>query len=228
MPVVHDNNDNNDDNDHDSHGLSFSHDHGFGILHKFDHENEEEDLNSNGTLFITKRRVKRSESSVRYIELMVATDSTMSSYHGDNLTHYVYTLLSIVALIYSDASIGNPMNIALVKFYILKDPNTIIRRSRITNSNSNHHRLDLLGNKISASEMLSGFCKWQKEHNDENEHSPDHYDTALLLTRETICRNPQLNKCDTLGLAELGTMCDKYASCAIVQDNGLSVSRRSS
>ena len=27
--------------------------------------------------------------------------------------------------------------------------------------------------------------------------------------------------CDTLGLAELGTMCGKH-SCAIVQDNGLS------
>jgi thrombospondin motif-containing protein 9 len=27
--------------------------------------------------------------------------------------------------------------------------------------------------------------------------------------------------CDTLGLAELGTMCGKH-SCAVVQDNGLS------
>lgn len=29
-------------------------------------------------------------------------------------------------------------------------------------------------------------------------------------------------KCDTLGLAELGTMCDISNSCSIVQDNGLS------
>jgi hypothetical protein len=40
--------------------------------------------------------------------------------------------------------------------------------------------------------------------------------------RENICRNPQLQKCDTLGLAELGTMCDSSNSCSIVQDNGLS------
>ena len=41
--------------------------------------------------------------------------------------------------------------------------------------------------------------------------------------REDICRNPTLpsENCDTLGLAELGTMCGKH-SCAIVQDNGLS------
>ncbi len=45
----------------------------------------------------------------------------------------------------------------------------------------------------------------------------------LLSKRENICRNlesPSQN-CDTLGLAELGTMCDRH-SCAIVQDNGLS------
>lgn len=31
-----------------------------------------------------------------------------------------------------------------------------------------------------------------------------------------------MQKCDTLGLAELGTMCDPSNSCSIVQDNGLS------
>ena len=49
--------------------------------------------------------------------------------------------------------------------------------------------------------------------------------TALfnLTFRENICRFPTSpgENCDTLGLAELGTMCDKH-SCAIVQDNGLS------
>ena len=45
----------------------------------------------------------------------------------------------------------------------------------------------------------------------------------LYIFREDICRNPTLpsENCDTLGLAELGTMCGKH-SCAIVQDNGLS------
>ena len=49
------------------------------------------------------------------------------------------------------------------------------------------------------------------------------FDSAGLSSgRENICRNPYLQKCDTLGLAELGTMCDPKASCSIVQDNGLS------
>ena len=44
-----------------------------------------------------------------------------------------------------------------------------------------------------------------------------------MYNREDICRNPTLpsENCDTLGLAELGTMCGEH-SCAIVQDNGLS------
>nr|CAD7263005.1 unnamed protein product [Timema shepardi] len=44
----------------------------------------------------------------------------------------------------------------------------------------------------------------------------------LLCFRETICRDPFQQKCDTLGLAELGTMCKTNTSCAIVQDTGLS------
>lgn len=41
------------------------------------------------------------------------------------------------------------------------------------------------------------------------------------ISREQICRNANQMRCDTLGLAELGTMC-RPSSCAIVQDNGLS------
>ena len=43
----------------------------------------------------------------------------------------------------------------------------------------------------------------------------------IYFDREQICRVANQKKCDTLGLAELGTMC-KPNSCAIVQDNGLS------
>lgn len=43
-----------------------------------------------------------------------------------------------------------------------------------------------------------------------------------MLNREHVCRNHNQKKCDnTLGLAQLGTMCN-VNSCAIVQDNGLS------
>ena len=48
---------------------------------------------------------------------------------------------------------------------------------------------------------------------------PEYFDTAILITRTNLCTNA---KCDTLGLAELGSMCDPARSCSIVEDNGLS------
>jgi hypothetical protein len=94
------------------------------------------------------------------------------------LNHYILTLLSIVALIYKDASIGNPVNIALVSFHVLPD------KSFATNkwSSENNASTEALPG-ISASEMLRNFCKWQKEHNIVDDKSPHHHDTALLLTR---------------------------------------------
>lgn len=68
---------------------------------------------------------------------------------------------------------------------------------------------------VEASKMLTDFCRIK------NEKFKHDHDTALLLTREQICRNPSETKCDTLGLAELGTICRKE-SCSLVQDNGLS------
>lgn len=66
---------------------------------------------------------------------------------------------------------------------------------------------------MSASELLREFCKRFKN-------SDYDYDTAIMLTRNQICRNGNEKKCDTLGLAEVGTIC-KRDSCAVIQDNGL-------
>ncbi|CAG2100309.1 unnamed protein product [Medioppia subpectinata] len=133
---------------------------------------------------------------------MVTADAKMATYHGDNLKHYVLTLMATVELIYSDASIGNAVNIALVKLTVLDE---------------NESR-DVI--HTSASKTLRHFCRWQHMHNEANDSHRYHYDTAILLTREDLCRMP--NTCDTLGLAQSGQICDATASCAVIEDNGLS------
>ncbi|ESO96234.1 hypothetical protein LOTGIDRAFT_174945 [Lottia gigantea] len=70
-----------------------------------------------------------------------------------------------------------------------------------------------------AAKTLKDFCRWQGENNEPTD-SPGHHDTAILLTRRDICRAE--GKCDTLGLAELGTICDPVRSCSIIEDNGIS------
>lgn len=85
-----------------------------------------------------------------------------------------------MALVYKDASIGNPVNIALVKFHVLRDKD-FSWKSR--SPQQKRVRADGSVYGISASEMLRNFCKWQKEHNNMDDASIDHHDTALLLTR---------------------------------------------
>ncbi len=45
-----------------------------------------------------------------------------------------------------------------------------------------------------------------------------------MINRKRLCnkhtKNLTDNKCDTLGLTELGTMCNLTSNCAIVRDNG--------
>ncbi|XP_037068676.1 A disintegrin and metalloproteinase with thrombospondin motifs 20-like [Pollicipes pollicipes] len=157
-----------------------------------------------------RHRWRRSISDPYFIEVMVAADAKMAEYHGDQLQQYILTLMSIVGLIYKDPSIGNSVTISVARIVLIdSDVLDVGKPSNWKNGKS-------------ASGILHRFCRWQQDLNDKDVNSPSHFDTAVLLTRENICRNPALQRCDTLGLAELGTMCDPRASCSIIQDNGLS------
>uniref|UniRef100_A0A8D0L7W9 ADAM metallopeptidase with thrombospondin type 1 motif 9 n=1 Tax=Sphenodon punctatus TaxID=8508 RepID=A0A8D0L7W9_SPHPU len=150
----------------------------------------------------THRRAKRFLSYPRFVEVMVVADSRMVAYHGSNLQHYVLTLMSIVTSIYKDPSIGNLINIVIVKLVVI------------------HNEQDGPSISYNAQTTLKNFCQWQQSQNQQNEEHPEKHDTAVLVTRQDICRAH--DKCDTLGLAELGTVCDPYRSCSISEDNGLS------
>ncbi|KAM6437992.1 A disintegrin and metalloproteinase with thrombospondin motifs 20 [Liasis olivaceus] len=147
-------------------------------------------------------RRKRFLSYPRYVEVMVTADARMAQHHGQNLQHYVLTLMSIVATIYKDASIGNQINIVIVKLIVV------------------HNEQEGPAISFNAATTLRNFCFWQQAQNILDDTHPSHHDTAVLLTREDICRARE--KCDTLGLAELGTMCNPLRSCSISEENGLS------
>ncbi|KAI8489398.1 A disintegrin and metalloproteinase with thrombospondin motifs 15 [Branchiostoma belcheri] len=71
-----------------------------------------------------------------------------------------------------------------------------------------------------AASTLRNFCSWQQQQNTADDAHPAHHDTAVLLTRQDLCSSRDV--CSTLGLAEVGTMCESHRSCSISQDNGLS------
>ncbi|XP_065369734.1 A disintegrin and metalloproteinase with thrombospondin motifs 9 isoform X2 [Calliphora vicina] len=150
------------------------------------------------TLLPKLHRKKRDyDRNLFTIELLVAVDRTMKEFHKDDLTSYILTLISIVSNIFADASIGNSIYISVANILVLNDFKRPRRR----------------GGQATASQTLKEFCSHVEKHG-------YHYDTAMLITRDQICRKERETKCDTLGLAELGTVC-KRKSCSIVQDNGL-------
>ncbi|XP_073078437.1 A disintegrin and metalloproteinase with thrombospondin motifs 20 isoform X4 [Manis javanica] len=147
-------------------------------------------------------RKKRFLSYPRYVEVMVTADAKMVHHHGQNLQHYVLTLMSIVAAIYKDSSIGNLINIVIVKLVVI------------------HNEQEGPVISFNAATTLHNFCLWQQTQNVPDDAHPAHHDTAVLITREDICGARE--QCDTLGLAELGTLCDPLRSCSVSEENGLS------
>lgn len=80
--------------------------------------------------------------------------------------HYLLTLMSVAAQIYKHPSIKNSINIVLVKMLIVED--------------------EEVGPSVSSNGgvALRNFCAWQQLFNPPSHRHPEHYDTAILFTRE--------------------------------------------
>ncbi|KAM6059259.1 A disintegrin and metalloproteinase with thrombospondin motifs 7 isoform 1-T1 [Theristicus caerulescens] len=151
-----------------------------------------------------KRRIKqRSISKEKWVETLVVADTKMVEYHGsENIEKYVLTVMNMVAGLFHHASIGNPINIAIVRLILLEDEEEDLKIS--------HH----------ADNTLKSFCKWQKSINVKGDSHPLHHDVAVLLTRKDICA--AMNRpCETLGLSHVAGMCQPHRSCNINEDTGL-------
>ncbi|XP_063304778.1 A disintegrin and metalloproteinase with thrombospondin motifs 7-like isoform X1 [Pelobates fuscus] len=151
----------------------------------------------------TRRIRPRSISKEKWVETLVVADQKMVEYHGRNhVENYVLTIMNMVAGLFHDASIGNRINIVIVRLILLESEEEELK---IT-----HH----------ADNTLRSFCKWQKSLNMKGEEHPLHHDVAVLLTRRDICA--AMNRpCETLGLSHVSGMCQPHRSCNINEDTGL-------
>ncbi|XP_073474360.1 A disintegrin and metalloproteinase with thrombospondin motifs 7 [Aquarana catesbeiana] len=146
---------------------------------------------------------RRSISKEKWVETLVVADPKMVEYHGsNNVENYVLTVMNMVAGLFHDASIGNRINVVIVRLILLENEEEELK---IT-----HH----------ADNSLRSFCKWQKNINMKSEDHPLHHDVAVLLTRRDICAS--MNRpCETLGLSHVSGMCQAHRSCNINEDTGL-------
>ncbi|KAL7838158.1 hypothetical protein AOLI_G00265620 [Acnodon oligacanthus] len=169
-----------------------------GKLQKRAEEEEKEENELRATAL--KSRSKRFASVPRYVETLVVADESMADFHGDDLKHYVLTLMSVAARLYKHPSILNPISIAVVKFMVIGDEE---KGPKVTNN---------------AAMTLRNFCTWQKKMNKNSDKHPEYWDTAILFTKQDLCG---ASTCDTLGMADVGTMCDPKRSCSVIEDDGL-------
>ncbi|XP_077173731.1 LOW QUALITY PROTEIN: A disintegrin and metalloproteinase with thrombospondin motifs 7 [Paroedura picta] len=151
----------------------------------------------------TRQIKQRSISQEKWVETLVVADPKMVDYHGSgNVEKYVLTVMNMVAGLFHDASIGNPIHISIVRLIFLEEEEEDLK---IT-----HH----------ADNTLRSFCKWQKGINVKGDAHPLHHDVAVLLTRKDICA--AMNRpCETLGLSHVSGMCQPHRSCNINEDTGL-------
>ncbi|XP_035507585.1 LOW QUALITY PROTEIN: A disintegrin and metalloproteinase with thrombospondin motifs 7 [Morone saxatilis] len=151
-----------------------------------------------------RRRIhQRSVSKEKWVETLVVADPKMVEYHGSKAVEsYVLAVMNIVAGLFRDASIGNAINIVVVRLILLEQDEDDLK---IT-----HH----------ADNSLNSFCKWQKKLNMKGEEHPLHHDVSVLLTRKDICASINM-PCETLGLSHVAGMCQPHRSCSISEDTGL-------
>lgn len=81
--------------------------------------------------------------------------------------------MSVAARIYKHPSIRNSIHLVVVKVVIVED--------------------EAQGPKVSDNGGLTlrSFCNWQQRFNFRSDRNPEHFDTAILLTRQVCGRVPE-------------------------------------
>lgn len=82
------------------------------------HSHRNQNRQNNGK----RRRVERSVSLQRHVEALVVADPSMIQFHesGDVET-YLLTIMNMVSALFKDPTIGNSVQIAIVKIILLEE-----------------------------------------------------------------------------------------------------------
>ncbi|KAF7267253.1 hypothetical protein GWI33_019506 [Rhynchophorus ferrugineus] len=144
-------------------------------------------------------------SKDRYLEVCVVCDKKFLKYHKNREVElYVMTIMNMVSEFYHDSSIGNSMEVTVVRIVYLE---------------REEKEIDLEINRNSHT-TLDSFAKWVTKIN-APKNSPNHHDMGALLTRHDLCA-PGSNDCGLTGLASTGMACDTEGSAGCInEDRGL-------
>lgn len=82
------------------------------------------------------------------------------------LQHYLLTLMAVAARVYRHPSLKNSVSLVVVKMLVVEDED--------------------VGPQVSSNGgmALRNFCNWQQLFNPSSQRHLEHYDTAILFTRQ--------------------------------------------
>ncbi|XP_044021259.1 A disintegrin and metalloproteinase with thrombospondin motifs 6-like [Aphidius gifuensis] len=140
----------------------------------------------------------------RFIEIGLVADKKFLDYHKNNdYEKYLLTIMNIVSDLYHDNSVGNQIDIVVVRIIYLEKEEKEMDLSISPNSDA----------------TLDSFASWAFKMNPPDHNHPNHFDIAVLVTRHDICSKG--SGCTLLGLAFMATACNPKEAAAINEDNGL-------
>ncbi|XP_071564717.1 A disintegrin and metalloproteinase with thrombospondin motifs 7 [Temnothorax nylanderi] len=140
----------------------------------------------------------------RYIEIGLIADRRFLDFHNKtDYEQYLLTVMNMVSDFYHDNSVGNQIDVVLVRVVYLE---------------KEKEEIDLLISPA-AENTLESFAKWAEKMNPKDDTHPNHYDIAVLVTRYDICSEG--TNCDLMGLAHVAAACDSAKAACINEDNGL-------
>lgn len=117
-------------------------------------------------LFFFSPSLQRFASLSRFVETLVVADDKMAAFHGTGLKRYLLTVMAAAAKAFKHPSIRNPVSLVVTRLVILGSGQE--------------------GPQVgpSAAQTLRSFCAWQRGLNTPDDSDPDHFDTAILFTRQ--------------------------------------------
>lgn len=113
-----------------------------------------------GTSGARKQRIKRSISSPRHVEALVVADHSMALFHQDvDLQQYLLTIMNMVSSLYRDPTIGNSIQVTVVRIIILEEEESH------ADFNVTHIAINTLENfcRFVASLCVEVFCQQRDE-----------------------------------------------------------------
>ena len=76
--------------------------------------------------------------------------------------------------------------------------------------------------KRDAGQLLTSFCSYQALYHEKFKNGPDH---SVLITGDDLCLgdDKDFRSCQTVGLANIGSMCREHSSCTVAQVKNLNI-----